>query len=178
MTSVIKLNFRLIRSSEYLQRFRLNIRHIQNKANTISNALSRLASSNGKKEIEKDVLTTMSTFVYFVTIVHMADEFETKIINNYANYYLKIIDLIIANNELNFYATSFFYVFKRGFLYYKNFEKELRFCISGNMIKEVFEQTHDQSKHFEFAATYEKIIENLYVFKLSEKLCDYIKNCS
>ena len=38
------------------------------------------------------------------------------------------------------------------------------------MIKKVFEQTHDQSKHFEFAATYERIIEDLYIFKLS-------KNC-
>ena len=175
---VIKLNFRLIRSSKYLQRFKLNIRHIQNKTNTISNALSRLASSNGKKEIKKNVLIAMTTFVYLITIIHMADEFKTKIINNYANYYFKIIDFIIANNELNFYATSFFYVFKRDLLYYKNFEKGLRFCILNNMIKKVFEQTHDQSKHSEFVATYERIIENLYIFKLSKKLCDYIKNCS
>ena len=120
----------------------------------------------------------MSTFVYFVTIIHMADEFKTKIISSYANCYLKIIDFIIANNELDFYATSFFYVFKRGFLYYKNFEKKLRFCIFDNMTKKVFEQTHDQSEHFRFVVTYEKIIENLYIFKLSKKLCDYIRNCS
>ena len=176
-TSVIKLNFRLIRSSEYLQRFRLDIRHIHNKTNTIPNALSRLANSNDKKKIEENVLTTMSTSVYSVTIVHMIDEFKTKIINNYANYYLKIIDFIIANNELYFYATSFFYVFKRDLLYYKNSEKKLRFCIFDCMIKKVFEQTHDQSEHFGFAATHEKIIENLYIFKLSKKLRDYIKNC-
>ena len=176
--SVIKLNFKLIRSSKYLQRFKLNIRHIQNKANIILNVLSRLANSNGKKEIEKNVLTTMSTSVSSVTIIHMADEFTTKIISNYANCYLKIIDFIITNNELNFYAISFFYVFKRGFLYYKNFEKRLRFCISDNMIKEIFEQTHDQLEHSGFAATYERIIENFYIFKLSKKLRDYIKNCS
>ena len=127
MIFVIKLNFRLIRSSKYLQWFKLNLRHIQNKTNIISNALSRLASSNGKKKIEKDVLTAMSTSVYSVTIVHMIDEFKTRIISNYVNHYLKIIDFIIANNELNFYATSFFYVFKRGFLYYKNFEKKFVF---------------------------------------------------
>ena len=28
------------------------------------------------------------------------------------------------------------------------------------------------------AATYERIIKNLYIFKLSEKLRDYIRNCS
>ena len=112
MIFVIKLNLKLIRSSKYLQRFKLNIRHIQNKTNIISNALSRLANSNGKKGIEKNVLTTMSIFVYFITIIHMVDEFKTKIISNYVNHYLKIIDFIIANSELDFYATSFFYVFK------------------------------------------------------------------
>ena len=50
---VIKLNLRLIRSSEYLQWFKLNIRHIQNKTNIISNALSRFASSNDKKKSKK-----------------------------------------------------------------------------------------------------------------------------
>ena len=178
MIFVIKLNFRLIRSSKYLQRFRLKICHIKNKTNTISDALSRLASSNGKKKIEKDVLTAMSPFVYFVMIVHMTDEFKTKIISNYANHYLKIIDFIIANNELGLYATSFFYVFKRGLLYYKNSEKGLRLCISDSMTKEIFEQTHDQSKHLGFAVTHKRIIEDLYIFKLSKKLCDYIRNCS
>ena len=98
----------------------------------------------------------------------MADEFKTRIINNYANDYLKIIDFIIANNELNFYTTSFFYVFKKEILC---------FCISNNMIKKIFEQTYDQSKHFEFAVTHKRIIEDFYIFKLSEKLKNYIKNC-
>ena len=50
---VIKLNLRLIRSSKYLQRFKLNIRHIQNKINIILNALSQFASNNGKKKPKK-----------------------------------------------------------------------------------------------------------------------------
>ena len=177
MTFVIKLNLRLIRSSKYLQRFKLNIWHIQNKTNIISNTLSRLTSSNDKKKIKKNVLIAMTTFVYFIIIIHMIYELKTKIINNYTNYYLKIIDFIIANNKLDFYATNFFYVFKKGFLYYKNFKKKLRFCISDNMIKKIFEQTHDQSKHFEFVATYKRIIDDFYIFKLSKKLRNYIKNC-
>ena len=108
----------------------------------------------------------------------MVNEFKTKIINNYTNYYFKIIDFIIANNELDFYATSFFYVFKKSFLYYKNFEKRLRFCIFDSIIKKVFEQTYDQSKHSGFVATYERIIEGFYIFKLSKKLRNYIRNCS
>ena len=120
----------------------------------------------------------MTTSVYFIIIIHMADEFKTKIISNYTNHYFKIKNLIIANNKLNFYATSFFYVFKWNLLYYKDFKKKLRLCIFDSMIKKIFEQTYNQSEHFEFAVIYEKIIENFYIFKLSKKLRDYIKNCS
>ena len=45
------------------------------------------------------------------------------------------------------------------------------------MIKKIFKQTYDQSKHFEFVVIYERITEGFYIFKLSEKLRNYIKNC-
>ena len=60
-------------------------------------------------------------------IIHMTDEFKTKIINNYANYYLKIIDFIIVNNELNLYAKSFF-MFSNEIFYITKILK--RNCVS------------------------------------------------
>lgn len=41
-TSIEKPNLRLIRASEYLQRFKLNIKHIAGKENIILDAMSRL----------------------------------------------------------------------------------------------------------------------------------------
>ena len=38
-----KLNLRLVRASNYIQRYSIDIRHILNKSNIVSNALSRLA---------------------------------------------------------------------------------------------------------------------------------------
>lgn len=43
-TSTEKLNLRLIRASEYLQRFRLDVRYKPGKINIIPDTLSRLAS--------------------------------------------------------------------------------------------------------------------------------------
>jgi len=43
-TAVEKLNLRLVRASEYLQRFRLDVRYKPGRQNTIPDALSRLAS--------------------------------------------------------------------------------------------------------------------------------------
>jgi hypothetical protein len=49
-TAVKKLNLRLVRASEYLQRFRLKIQYKSEKTNIISDALFRLLSSNNVHE--------------------------------------------------------------------------------------------------------------------------------
>ncbi len=48
--AVKKLNLRLVRASEYLQRFRLKIQYKSEKTNIISDALFRLPSSNNVHE--------------------------------------------------------------------------------------------------------------------------------
>lgn len=59
--STEKLNLRLIRASEYLQRFRLDVRYKPRKANIVPDALSRLASRqirpNQDSEGELDALS-------------------------------------------------------------------------------------------------------------------------
>lgn len=52
-TSTNKLNFRLIRISNYLQRFNLDIRHKLDKQHIMSNALSRLAFDNNESFLRK-----------------------------------------------------------------------------------------------------------------------------
>ena len=43
--STERSNLRLVRASEYIQRFNLDIRHKPGKANTVPDALSRLANT-------------------------------------------------------------------------------------------------------------------------------------
>ena len=52
ITSIEKLNLRLIRASKYLQRFRLNVRYKSEKANIVFDALSRLVSREYRFEKE------------------------------------------------------------------------------------------------------------------------------
>ena len=53
-SDISKLNLRLIRALEYLQRFRLDVRHRSGKSNIVPEALSRLASRDYRTGEEED----------------------------------------------------------------------------------------------------------------------------
>ena len=104
------LNFRLVRVSQYLQRFNLNIRHKSKKRNIISDTLSRLASTNeGLSQLPKhyaklDVLY-IDIYVYTITLVEMSEDFKARIVEEYKSdtFWIKI--LAILNRE-EFYSDA------------------------------------------------------------------------
>lgn len=78
-TSVEKLNLRLIRASEYLQRFRLDIRYKPGKSNIVPDALSRLASREYHPSDESS-LDALSVQAFPVSLVEMSPEFRQRVI--------------------------------------------------------------------------------------------------
>ena len=90
-----KLNFRLIRVNDYIQRFDLNIRHKSNKFHLVSNVLFRLINFNDSQTSSKkkfdvffifvDVDTNHSNAdVYFIcSLMKMNETFRQKILNDY-----------------------------------------------------------------------------------------------
>ncbi len=81
--SIDKLNLRLIRVFEYIQRFNVIIKHKSNKHHVVSNALSRLVNENDEFASELDELNAF----FIISLVEMNFTFKTKIIHEY------IIDL-------------------------------------------------------------------------------------
>ena len=79
--SVKKLNFRLMRASEYLQRFRLDIRYKFGKTNIIPNVLSRLV--NKKFQSPKQLLNTLSMQCYPVNLIQMFPDFKRRLKQKY-----------------------------------------------------------------------------------------------
>ena len=53
-TSTDKLNLRLVRASDYVQRFRLDIRHKPGKLHIVPDALSRLETTNVDTSMKED----------------------------------------------------------------------------------------------------------------------------
>ena len=76
------LNLRLIRTSDYIQRFSLTLKYIPNKTNIILDVLSRLEIMNelliNLKNLELDVL-----FIVTVTIIKINNKFRQKLIDKY-----------------------------------------------------------------------------------------------
>ena len=91
-----KLNLRLVRTSNYIQRFDLNIRHKSKKLHIVFNALSRLFTisfaSNSKSytttsifaNTKYDEFDTLHADVYFIAVLIEIDSaFQKHIIDEY-----------------------------------------------------------------------------------------------
>ena len=89
-TSTLRLNLRLVRASQYLQRFELNVRHKPGKKNVIPDALSCLASTNeihsaAPDHAELDALLAVDelAYAYTTTLVEMSEDFRSRIVKGY-----------------------------------------------------------------------------------------------
>lgn len=54
---------------------------------------------------------------------------------------------------------------------------ESRLCISKNCQKEIFKIAHDDNAHVDHHRVYRRLIEIVYMFDMSRKLCLYLRHC-
>lgn len=116
-TSTDKLNLRLIRASQYLSAFNLELRHKAGKSNTVPDALSRLPQAQGitqapdrSEEGVLDALYGHSEFwpdpptllspevvpIYHATLVEMSDEFKQRLKQAYQDdpHWQKLLEML------------------------------------------------------------------------------------
>ena len=181
-----KLNLRLIRTSNYIQRFDLLIKHKPERLHLMSNALSRLftkmqvkiedKSISNNEENELDVLFT-------IFMAEMNKDLKEKFILRYQqnSTWQKISDVIDAS-EKNHTNISFLRVdniiYRREISDNSSFVPR-RMCVSAFMIKEILIIVHNESNdHSEFDHFYERINSFWYIKELIRYLKNYIAHCS
>ena len=84
--STLRLNLRLVRASQYLQRFDLDVRHKPGKSNVIPDALSRLSSSNESHPVQPEFAeldALQASYAYTTTLVEMSHDFKQRIVAGY-----------------------------------------------------------------------------------------------
>ena len=152
-----KLNLRLVRASQYLQQFNLEVHHIAGKTNTVPDALSRL-----RPKVVETSDTDILEEVYVSTQMIMSPEFEARIREGYLqdSAYTKILGLLKGHYETEIASIgevpqvmevpSLQFRYDNGLLYFIERNGKRRLCISVSVQKDVFAEAHDQYYHFSF----------------------------
>ena len=81
--SIDKLNLRLVRASNYIQRFNLDIRHKSNKQHIVSDVLSRLVSDNINASVIRNFDENELDALFTISLIEMKKDFRNRILDDY-----------------------------------------------------------------------------------------------
>ena len=184
INSIDKLNLRLVKAFDYLQRFDLNIKHKFDKQHIVSNAFFKLVSVNTNRLLWKSFTTKTEENVFdalfIVSLIEMNVVFRKKILIDYkTNLNWQKISAIFDAKEvesdfaLSFYRKNDFIFRKDEFIIYGT----SRLCIFHFVIKDILKLIHNE-RHIDFARCYDKISVSYYIRELFKYFRNYLKHCS
>ena len=191
-TSTVRMNTRLVRASQFLRQFRLEVRHKPGKEHIVPDALSRLASAKppavSNDHSELDALYV--DYNYSSTQVQMSDAFRAKLIKGYAEderwgKIIKVLDdKASIEKKFNFDGEVAKLPFVRGeskgdeelIFHVDKFSGLRRLCIPKPLVKDIFDIAHNEG-HPGFERCYEIVSKSWYIHGLTRLLRDYIRHC-
>ena len=183
-----KLNFRLIKISEYIQRFNFIIRHKSEKKHVVSNVFFRFKTeeSNADPEFKKNKLNALSIIMQksifnFFSVVEIFQKFRNFIMKNYQteSTWIKIKNTIVktVRNEIriSFYDENNLIYFDEKRIINRISHRQL--CLFQIALKKTFRFVHDES-HLDFHKCYELLFFVYYIRGLTANFKIYLKHCS
>ena len=187
-TSVVRLNLRHVRSSEYLSRFRLDIRYKPGKSNIIPDALSRLPVVEETREfladrrattVNKDKVNENTQYGYPVAVVELSEESLTRIKAAYGEdtHCAQIMEQLEDNNHLREDGARLPFLLRRGLIDFDDEELGRRLVTPTEFDQELFYEAHDNTGHPGYARTHERLAREFYIFNMAKKLKDFVAHC-
>lgn len=169
-SAVDKLNLRLIRASQYLSQFQLDIRHRPGTSNVIADSLSRLHST-AQAPTDSNILDEVA-FNFHTSVLQISDLFKKAIRTGYQEdpTYRKILQAIAEGKEL------FHFQLHDELLYFGK-PDATRLCIPQNVQRDIFDLTHDKQGHVGFHRLYHTVVSQYHIRGLTRKLKNYLKYC-
>ena len=175
ISSIDKLNLKLIRVFDYIQRFNLLIKHKPEKLRLISDALFRLPSNNASNS-DHDELNVL----FIAILIEMTFEFRNRILNEYIenSVWKKVLKTLDSSEKDNI---DLLFLRDNDLIYRKKISHNMpftsrRLCISTFVVKNILSLVHDEN-HSEFDRTYLQIVSSWYIQRLTKHIKAYIKHC-
>ena len=189
-SSTDKLNLRLVRASDYIQRFRnIEFRHKPGKQHVVPDALSRLDAAIGDAEYaqksEEGVLDALQGFAYTTTaLVELSPELRQELIEGYAKdpAWDKVLKVLEENEKLGENAATLSFERENGLIFHRDDVTgdhaftHRRLCIPERAVKQFFEIAHS-SDHIGFAKMFEVLSGQWYIHGLARQLRNYLRHC-
>lgn len=180
-TSTMRMNVRLVRASQFLRQFPLEVRHKPGKEHIVPDALSRLASTNKSSlSSSHDELDALFT----TTLIEMAPTFLEGLVQGYQedDFWVRTVRMMDKKERVGLsfhrgrdlegipdaYADLIFHV--------NRFTGVQRLCVPEGMVKTILEIAHGDA-HLGFERAYEKIASSWYIHGLSRHLRQFIRFC-
>jgi hypothetical protein len=186
-TSPERANMRLIRASQYLSQFRLDVRYRPGKENIAADALSRLKQHPAKVDIftvTSDIIPDQNRPDGTLSFIQMSPEFVEKWSmalqedKHYRTIFAELRDKIGDADQVESYG----WVLKKteGHLLlfvYKGTGGGLRACIPSTMVQSVLEAAHDMQAHPGIENTFANIRDHFYMPRMSAQIKLYVSSC-
>ena len=206
INSIIRMNIRLVKASQFLNQFNFDVKYKSRKEHIISDVLFRLISSNINLFSNSNHFELNALYVYNTTFVELLTEFRDRIIQNYIDDFIwkKIRNLIIINQKLNTdavnlsFSTNFdtsaeidLYFESRtqhssimisndvnsiNFLYYTDKLTNLKRLCISSFCIKNIMQIAHENDHSEFAKCFEIVLKAWYIRELIKHLWNFIKH--
>lgn len=184
-SSTDKLNLRLVRASDYIQRFNLEIRHKPGAQHIIPDALSRLSSLNIDEKRRQDDEGELDA-LFTTTLIEMEEAFRNRLLDGYRNdpVWKRISALLDAQTSTEGSAALPFYrenglIFRSdGYTTGSHAFEPRRLCIPQPLVSDIFATVHGAANgHAGFRKCYEQLASSYYVRGMSRQLRDYLRHC-
>ena len=192
-SSTAKLNLRLVRASDYIQRFHnLHFRHKPGKQHIVPDALSRLNSSSSTcpdTSGHEGELNALYGFAYTTTVlVELHPDLKKQLLDGYTKdpSWQKVIKVLDANEaDPENAATLPFFRDEEGLIWRNDGSTGdhafdgTRLCLPADKgcLKTFFNTAHSES-HVGFAKMFEVISRQWFIRSLSRHLRDYLRHCA
>ena len=186
--SIVKPNLRLIRASQYISQFNLDVRYRPGKIHLVPDSISRLlgtieiSHTSTLEDLDEDTEAYTTT----ATLVEMDPNFKKRIIAGYQkeSQWKRILEHItpkgnkgneskeptsVKDNGMKFH-------YDKGLIYYISLTGN-RLYISKSLHHDIFRMAHDDNSHRGFHRAYEAIVSSMYLRKLTNELRTYTKHC-